>query len=434
MAQTPTRMATVTRMTTVFPPSLFLAEGEIRGTVYVDHNNNGLIDMGELAIQDVVIVLTGTDIAGNPVNLSTMSGPDGTYSFLNLLPGDYIITQTHPTDYIDGQETLGDGGGSSSNDQFMVTLNLANNFMANGYNFGELGLNPNAVGKSAFLASAGGSSVPSPLTNSGELAESVVFLITGPRLDVIATSSDDTIEVHAGLQTHRILVNHVAYDFSASEITQIEIQAGEGSDTVVLHGTSIADRADIWPGLVHVYSDRYAINVTSADEISVYGERGRDVAILVDSSGNDIFLAASAFASMRDTAGSYFNRAYGFSLLTGNAVMGGADRAVIYDTYGNDFAEAMPAFTRLQMGVVDLRASQFERVEVGTSREGSTASSSLIVRVMTSLWLGPPPVIWPATVFATRRTVSNLLPPFRQKAGSIRPLFTTAWRRPFCSS
>ncbi len=89
---------------------------------------------------------------------------------------------------------------------------------------------------------------PRPLTNSGELAESVVFLITGPRLDVIATSSDDTIEVHAGLQTHRILVNHVAYYFSASEITQIEIQAGEGSDTVVLHGTSIADRADIWPG------------------------------------------------------------------------------------------------------------------------------------------------------------------------------------------
>ncbi len=39
------------------PTEFVLAEGEIRGTVYVDHNNNGLIDMGELAIQDVVIGL-----------------------------------------------------------------------------------------------------------------------------------------------------------------------------------------------------------------------------------------------------------------------------------------------------------------------------------------------------------------------------------------
>ncbi len=339
------------------PTDFILASGEIHGTVYVDHNNNGLIDTDELAIEGVEIVLTGTDIAGNSINLTTMTLPNGTYSFLNLLPGDYTITEIHPVDFIDGQETLGDGGGSSSNDQFMVTLNLANNFMANGYNFGELGLDPNAVGKGLFLASAGGSTPIPPAGDEGqgETVESVEFSVHGSRLDVMGTSGDESIEVQVGLHVHRILINHVAYDFPASDIRQIDIQASAGQDTVVLRGTTLDDRADVWPGRVQFSSNRYTVNVTSVREISVHGEGGSDRAFLVDSPEDDIFLGAAAFGSMRDTAGTYLNQAFGFSMLTGNAVMGGADRALMYDTAGNDYVQSMPAFTRLQMGVIDLR-------------------------------------------------------------------------------
>ncbi|HBH54383.1 MAG TPA: hypothetical protein DDY91_21060, partial [Planctomycetaceae bacterium] len=37
---------------------------------------------------------------------------NGAYSFGNLRPGSYQITQTQPAGYLDGQETVGSAGGT----------------------------------------------------------------------------------------------------------------------------------------------------------------------------------------------------------------------------------------------------------------------------------------------------------------------------------
>jgi hypothetical protein len=65
----------------------------VSGYVYVDSNRDGIKDNGETGdgFADV-IQLTGTDIYGNTVNLTTTTDATGFYSFLGLIPGTYSVT------------------------------------------------------------------------------------------------------------------------------------------------------------------------------------------------------------------------------------------------------------------------------------------------------------------------------------------------------
>jgi protocatechuate 3,4-dioxygenase beta subunit len=65
--------------------------------VWDDTNGNGRQDAGEPGISGLTVTLTGTAGDGTTVNLTTSTGPDGSYSFTNLKPGTYTVTFTKPT-------------------------------------------------------------------------------------------------------------------------------------------------------------------------------------------------------------------------------------------------------------------------------------------------------------------------------------------------
>lgn len=65
--------------------------------VWEDINGNGIQEISEQGIMGVYISLTGTDIFGNNVNLSTNSDINGLYSFDQLIPGNYNLTFENPT-------------------------------------------------------------------------------------------------------------------------------------------------------------------------------------------------------------------------------------------------------------------------------------------------------------------------------------------------
>jgi len=129
----------------------------ISGLVYVDANNNGLRDTGELPISGVVIVLSGTDAQGAAVQQQTTTGADGTFLFANLRRGTYRLTQQQPANYLDGKDTVGSLPAITAiNDEFS-NIQLPAGTAAVDYLFGE---RKATFSKRRFLSSVQSTATP----------------------------------------------------------------------------------------------------------------------------------------------------------------------------------------------------------------------------------------------------------------------------------
>ena len=114
--------------------------GGLSGAVYFDRNRDGTQQAGEPGIAGVVVTLSGTDASGNPVNATTTTDARGNYSFTDLPAGTYIVTETQPAGYTDGQESIGSVGGALSPTDAIASIPLGAGVSAFGYNFGEVGV------------------------------------------------------------------------------------------------------------------------------------------------------------------------------------------------------------------------------------------------------------------------------------------------------
>ncbi len=114
------------------PPASFA------GVVYVDANNNGILDGGEQRLAGVVMELL--DASGNPTGTTTVTDSQGRYSFGGLAHGIYGVRQVaQPAGYFDGLESVGSAGGVADNPGDRITqISLAVGQDAVNYNFGEL--------------------------------------------------------------------------------------------------------------------------------------------------------------------------------------------------------------------------------------------------------------------------------------------------------
>jgi SdrD B-like domain/Domain of unknown function (DUF4214) len=108
----------------------------LAGNVYVDAQNDGQLDPGDPPIANDTITLTGFNDQG-PVSKTTTTAADGSYSFANLRPGTYGITQTQPSGYIPGATTVGSQGGTETTGD-ISNISLASGVNGVNNNFGEL--------------------------------------------------------------------------------------------------------------------------------------------------------------------------------------------------------------------------------------------------------------------------------------------------------
>jgi len=133
----------------------------ISGYVYVDMNNNGLKDANETGIQGSIITVTNTQ---SGVSQSVLTGADGSFTFVGLIPGTYSLKQTQPGFYNDGRDTRF-GVDSPLNDEFTGIV-LSPSEAESGYHFGERGIRSEFISvflnRRALFASAvvGGGFVP----------------------------------------------------------------------------------------------------------------------------------------------------------------------------------------------------------------------------------------------------------------------------------
>ncbi len=87
--------------------------------VWLDADEDGIQDPGEVGINGVTVKITGTSVYGNTVNLTTTTGPNGMYMFL-VNPGNYKITFTQPAGLLPSPANQG------SNDAIDSDANVLN--------------------------------------------------------------------------------------------------------------------------------------------------------------------------------------------------------------------------------------------------------------------------------------------------------------------
>ena len=155
------RIATVTLNVGDLTPS------SLAGFVYVDANNNGLKDDGELTLGGVEVDIIGTNLLGERVRMSAETNRNGAYEFDGLLRGNYTVIERQPMFLIDGLDTA-NGEQSLRNDRFIVDLKA--NTHASDYNFGERGLQPRFMWNSLFFASRDRAGVMAAIAPNGDQA------------------------------------------------------------------------------------------------------------------------------------------------------------------------------------------------------------------------------------------------------------------------
>jgi SdrD B-like domain len=134
------QLSNCTGATTNTPVTTVL--GTISGYVYIDNNNNGIVDANESGIAGVKIDLIPEGACSTGTKSATTDN-GGKYQFLDLAPCTYTLSEIQPANYSDGIETVGKInnatiGITTQNDKITGILINANNSVYN--NFGELSI------------------------------------------------------------------------------------------------------------------------------------------------------------------------------------------------------------------------------------------------------------------------------------------------------
>lgn len=119
----------------VAQPSMDLSS--LSGYVYADQDISGDRSDADVGIYGVQLTLEGTDDKGNYVLLQVTTDESGFYSFGNLRPGNYTLTETQPSGYDNATNAIGTQGGSFvDQDRFAIQLGTGVKGLNN--NFGEV--------------------------------------------------------------------------------------------------------------------------------------------------------------------------------------------------------------------------------------------------------------------------------------------------------
>jgi large repetitive protein len=165
-----------------------LPAGQIGGRVYADNNNNGTVDATEGGLGGVTITSTGTDDLGRPVNTSTTTAADGSFTFTDLRPGTYTLTQpSQPAGTVNGLTSAGPLGGTATGPgttpSAIAGIVLPPGGLASGNLFGELGNSPDLLVSQthapATLTVGHPSSWPISVRNGGQVASSGAYTVDG---------------------------------------------------------------------------------------------------------------------------------------------------------------------------------------------------------------------------------------------------------------
>jgi hypothetical protein len=189
-----------------------------------DINITGVItsqhDGGQFPVGSVTVTLTGTDLNGVAVTLTTTTATDGSYSFPNVAPGTYHAVETAPAGYDALNATPGVGAVKVSSTDLLISANAPGTASYTAENFqldkqlgsvsgtlyvdankntsldgGEAGIS----GITVTLKDANGNVVATTTTDSDGVYHFNGVAVGSYTVNAPATAGDDTLETGASL-------------------------------------------------------------------------------------------------------------------------------------------------------------------------------------------------------------------------------------------
>jgi hypothetical protein len=154
---------------------------------------------------------------------------------------------------------------------------------------------------------------------------------------VFGTSGNDNIHVEVvpggGFN---VTLNGKAYSYTRNELS---IVGGGSNDTVRVTGTDADEVLTAHPHSFEFGNGNFQVTGEEIEFLTVTGNGGDDHATLFDSSGNERVVARVGNTSVRDLAGTFTHRAFGFGnvlLKSSGALPGNFDMANLFDSAEKD--------------------------------------------------------------------------------------------------
>jgi hypothetical protein len=169
-AASPSTLAASISSTTPLATTSAVASGTatVSGFVYVDTNNDGIIETNDWAVMDARVSLTKSDGTGTPIVVC--SGKDGAYTFSGVAPGDYSVTLLTSSNQ-PGKETTGTVRKNGivvatilGTDDSFLNISLEDGDSGAGFDFAQLAYPVGAYTKRIFMGDNPGilHTVPEP--------------------------------------------------------------------------------------------------------------------------------------------------------------------------------------------------------------------------------------------------------------------------------
>ena len=164
---------------------------------------------------------------------------------------------------------------------------------------------------------------------------------SGGAFSVFGTNGNDSIVLD--LAARSLTIKGVDYSFAAGSIN---IEAGDGQDSMTILGSDANETVVFHPGRVDVSNQTVTAYAIGVENVDVYGGDGSgDRAHFYDSNGDDQFIGRVDTAQMLGAG--YSNTSHGFDYNYAYASTGSGDRAYFYDSAGDDEFVARPNWARM---------------------------------------------------------------------------------------
>ncbi|NOZ72587.1 MAG: PQQ-binding-like beta-propeller repeat protein, partial [Chloroflexi bacterium] len=109
----------------------------LSGSVYDDVDGSGDRGATENGLANVLLNLSGADYLGQNVDITVYTDGTGDYTFTNLIPGTYTLSEQDPAGYVSTVATVGSAGGAATDTNTISSISLSAGVDGVGYDFGD---------------------------------------------------------------------------------------------------------------------------------------------------------------------------------------------------------------------------------------------------------------------------------------------------------